>query len=203
MGTSKRSPINTSEEAKRNPGGFLLDAMVQGSSNAILKQEAQGQCQLVNSDTLPTEMGVTDRTALESAGVKFGEPVNGDPIFTYVELPNGWKKVPTDHSMWSELLDEKGRKRASIFYKAAFYDRSAHLNADRRYSYGTDYDAASARNVVVSHVRDGRTVIFSTEEIAMKEGQHSWELSDIADKAAKDWLDAHYPDWHDASAYWD
>ena len=29
--------------------------------------------------------------------------------------------------MWSDLLDDKGVKRGSIFYKAAFYDRSAFL----------------------------------------------------------------------------
>ena len=43
-------------------------------------------------------------------------------------MPNGWKKQATDHSMWSELIDDKGKVRATIFYKAAFYDQRAFLN---------------------------------------------------------------------------
>jgi hypothetical protein len=48
-----------------------------------------------------------------------------------VSLPPGWKVVPTDHSMWSDLVDAKGEKRASIFYKAAFYDRDAFIRIEK------------------------------------------------------------------------
>lgn len=44
-----------------------------------------------------------------------------------VELPDGWKKVGTNHDMHSDLVDETGKVRASIFYKAAFYDRRADM----------------------------------------------------------------------------
>jgi hypothetical protein len=50
-----------------------------------------------------------------------------DPIFCLAELPKGWKKRPTEHSMWSELVDENNVVKAEIFYKAAFYDRSAFM----------------------------------------------------------------------------
>ena len=55
-----------------------------------------------------------------------------------VKLPAGWKKQATDHSMWSKLLDESGAVVASIFYKAAFYDRIAEMNCApycRRYAW--------------------------------------------------------------------
>ena len=105
---------------------MLADAMSRGSSDGLIEEsEKRGQQSFVNSDTLPTE---GDRKELEAAGVRFLGPVEGDPIFTYVELPEGWKKVATDHDMWSKLVDAEGVERASIFYKAAFYDRSAFLS---------------------------------------------------------------------------
>src|SRR6185436_8068032 len=44
------------------------------------------------------------------------------------------KKIATDHSMYTDLVDDKGRVRASIFYKAAFYDRKADISFKRRFS---------------------------------------------------------------------
>ena len=98
-----------------------------GNSSAIENQEAQGQTQFVESMQLPTE--IRGKEILEKAGVKFGEPCPDDPIFCNAELPKGWKKQATDHSMWSDLVDENGTIRAQIFYKAAFYDRNAHMDA--------------------------------------------------------------------------
>lgn len=102
-----------------------------GNPGAILAQESRGQKELVNSAQLPTQCSAADRAKLEAAGVVFGEPTKGDPLFCAATLPAGWKKVATDHSMWSDLVDETGKKRGSIFYKAAFYDRSATLYAER------------------------------------------------------------------------
>lgn len=109
-----------------------LDLLMRGlatgsSSDAITGQEAAGQQSFVQSTTLPTD--IRGKEILESAGVKFLGQVEGDDLFQYVELPNGWGLEPTDHSMWSKLVDEQGRERASIFYKAAFYDRSAFASA--------------------------------------------------------------------------
>ena len=96
-----------------------------GNPNAIEQQEAEGQKELVDSSLLPVK--VHGKEELEKLGVKFGQPLPDDPLFCEAELPEGWKKRPTDHSMGSELVDEKGKVRAFIFYKAAFYDRSASM----------------------------------------------------------------------------
>lgn len=122
-----KAPTNTTKQTQEYPEGFLQVAMTVGTGNAIEIQEARGQTEFVNSETLPTQMGREDQQALEQAGFKFLGAVPGDPIFQYVEMPAGWKKVATDHAMWSNLVDDKGRVRASIFYKAAFYDRDAFL----------------------------------------------------------------------------
>lgn len=130
------APTNTTE-AMRDPVnamGFLL-----GGPDSILAQEAQGQRELVDSLSLPTEIQAgrnTDGTwqTKEQArqeffdlGFTLGPPLPSDPLFCLATLPPGWKKAPTDHSMWSRIVDDKGRERVSIFYKAAFYDRSAFM----------------------------------------------------------------------------
>lgn len=103
----------------------MMETMFEGG---IERQEARGQQELVNSEVLPTDGLFRNKAEFEALGFVIGEVVQGDPIFTNVKLPAGWKKQATDHSMWSKLVDETGKERASIFYKAAFYDRSAHIN---------------------------------------------------------------------------
>lgn len=101
-------------------------------SEAITTMEKQGQLQLVHSDRLPThhamfgeESGDTPYLAL---GFSFGDPDSDDPIFRPATLPEGWSRRPSDHSMWSYIVDQHGRDRVRIFYKAAFYDRSAQMS---------------------------------------------------------------------------
>jgi hypothetical protein len=98
-----------------------------GNPRAIEAQEAQGQRELAASEVLPAQCPAEDRAALEAAGVVFGDPVAGDPLFVNVTLPKGWKKERTDHAMYLKLVDETGTERATIFYKAAFYDRRADM----------------------------------------------------------------------------
>lgn len=114
-------PTNTTRSENRP------DWLLGGNPRAIEAQEARGQRELVESTVLPTECRPADKAALEAAGVKFGDPLPGDPIFCNAELPEGWKKEGSDHAMWSYLVDETGTQRAAIFYKAAFYDRSAFI----------------------------------------------------------------------------
>lgn len=146
-------------------------------------------------------------------GIVFGDPV--DDLFVSVQLPDGWHKEPADHSMWSDLLDDRGRKRASIFYKAAFYDRDAFICTCRRYSASNqpvggwtadDFRDSQWEGVAIDW--DG-TVLWHTEPLCAEPDYkdpawRKWydaqqELTELA--AA--WLDANKPDWRDTSAYWD
>jgi hypothetical protein len=115
---------------------FLLQSLADGDqgSNAILRQEAEGQRQLVTSDKLPTDMG-GQQAEFEAAGFTFGDVVEGDGLFRRATLPAGWSRQPSDHSMWSYLVDQHGRRRVGVFYKAAFYDRSAHMSLETPASY--------------------------------------------------------------------
>lgn len=40
-------------------------------------------------------------------------------------LPDGWQRVPTDHDLYSHLVDEQGRNRVLIMVKTVAYDRDA------------------------------------------------------------------------------
>jgi hypothetical protein len=100
----------------------LFETMGKGGIEA---QEQRGQDELVRSEVLPAK---GDWEELTKLGFVKGEPVNGDPLFVHAKLPAGWKKKGSDHAMWSYVLDEKGEERASIFYKAACYDRDAFIS---------------------------------------------------------------------------
>lgn len=202
----KKAPVNTERQAIEHPNKQLLDMM--GNPNAIPAQEAQGQQSFTESDTLPTDIRCSDdydaEAILKAAGVKFLGPVEDDPMFQYVELPQGgWKKVATDHSMRSKLLDQKGRERASIFYKAAFYDRRAHMSLSCRFSISFDYDRFDKENVGVANIMDCGKVIQITEPIAIVDNDKRWDVSDKARKLAVEWLNKNYPNWQNPGAYWD
>ena len=111
----------------RYPVLHLMGAMSGGSDTYITDIEAAGQRQLVNSDRLPVDCRGADADLL-ALGFTFGEPDPHDPLFRPATLPQGWRREGSDHAMWSYILDGNGRQRVAIFYKAAFYDRSAHMS---------------------------------------------------------------------------
>lgn len=180
---------NTTAQVQADP--ILGIAIALGGIEA---QEARGQRELVNTDSLPTECD--NREAMEAHGVKFGEPYKDDPLFCDAILPTGWKKQATDHSMHSEVVDAKGRVRAEIFYKAAYYDRRASMHMKRRYTvdaYAEGSDKEHTRVVA----KDGETVIREFGEAT------GYEDRKVLQKDAEEWLGQQYPEWRNAAAYWD
>lgn len=179
----------------------MVAAMTPGGIEA---QEHAGQMQLCAKGRIPREG--CDPKKFEQMGVVFSG--QGDDLFLDATLPNGWSIKPTEHSMWSDLIDDKGRKRAAIFYKAAFYDRSAHISLTRRYSIsgyeacdkdGNPVDGSRSAKFYKTVVKDGDSVIYS---IAVRnDGAYSDKESHYKD--AEKWLDEHFPQWKDAAAYWD
>lgn len=187
--------------------GDYENAMVAAMPGGIEMQEAAGQAAFVGTrDSLPVKC---PRAELEKLGFKFGEPI--DDLFIAVTLPAGWSKKATGHSMWSDLLDEKGRKRGSIFYKAAFYDRSAHMHLEKRYTInsqylnadGKEHDYRSAESPANTRyvVRDNATGKAIHESAAVK--YRAWDEQEAQGKATGDWLKENYPQADDPTAYWD
>ena len=196
----KNAPVNTS----KNVGIDMIASMgiMGGNGDGILRQEAEGQKSFVGSDTLPTDISPADRAMLESLGAKFLGEVPGDSIFQYVELPSGWSKKATEHSMHSLLVDDKGRTRGGIFYKAALYDRSSHMSLNCRFSFRRDYDL-SKTGVEVCNIFDGENLCHTTSPLSHSYFKDEWEASDAASEAAKAWLEKNYPGWQDAGKHWD
>lgn len=127
------SPRNTS---KIDPLLLLADAMGPGGTEGvILRMEADGQREIVNSEVIPTEINSGSDEDLIALGFTLGDQVTGDRLFRRAELPAGWKREGSDHAMWSYIVDGLGRRRVSIFYKAAFYDRRAGLSVIAVYGY--------------------------------------------------------------------
>lgn len=172
--------------------GILLDALSGRGDGSIERSEAQGQQDMVASEDLPADMSPSREEITEHTGIQFHEDLN--ELFVRVTLPEGWKKEATDHSMHSKLMDEQGRERAGIFYKAAFYDRRANVFFNRRYSaHGHYNDAGEVTKVLVL---DGEKVI---KELPTDPSLKNYEQGDVGNR----WLDENYPDWKDVWAYWD
>ena len=177
--------------------GDFENFLVAARPGGIEAQEKAGQQQLVNSTNFPRELlhGCTVEQ-LEQLGFVFGAVV--DDLFVSVTLPAGWVKVADDHYMWSHIYDEKGRKRVNVFYKAAFYDRSAHASLVTR--YGVNAYVESPQSGYYSTVIVDGGVPIETLDTRL---EGDYKSTDAAYKLAHAYLDKHYPDWRDPMAYWD
>jgi hypothetical protein len=184
---------------------IVTPAMLQGASEGknlgdctpagIERSEREGQAALVASTDMPKTMN-PDRAAFEKLGFVFGEDV--DELFIKATLPDGWTREATDHAMWSYILDQCGRRRIGVFYKAAFYDRRANARAERRYhTEALDIDKPEGAH----GVRDCATgeIIWRGESYK----QNDWETYRAQEAAAMAWLDKNYPLHLDPTAYWD
>jgi len=185
----------------------MLELLAFGPSDAIPAQEHRGQADFVNAATLPMEVqkhsisGMSSVDIYERLGITVLQPA--DDLFYSVVLPEGWKKVASDHAMHSYVVDQTGRERIHVFYKAAFYDRNAHASIEKRYVYGTTgYGVDKDSPVVYGVVLDGDTEIWRSEPIDAVT-QDRYEANEIAYAVAKAWLAVHYPDYQNPFAYWD
>lgn len=167
--------------------GFLFEAMLFGPSRAIENQEARGQAAVAAADKIPIDCrGVTDETLI-AMGFTLGAPL--DKLFRAATLPPGWRKVPTDHYLWTDLVDGDGVKRGAIGHKAAFYDQWAHMHLNRRFTAEVDGEKGACKAVV----RDRGAVVFQGEAY----GTYQDAMGD-----AESWLLLRFPCWENPAAYW-
>lgn len=243
-GIGKTFVENTKDQTETEQLNFLISF----GKDAIEIQEAIGQAELIHSIQMPTKVNdlilkeessnkpsnKTHHTALsiyKKLGFKFitgskGEIVThskNDDLFIDVVLPEGWKKEYTNHSMWSRIIDDKGRERMTVFYKASFYDREAFINLNRRYRLNTEVDdfrptmdtyEKEALTVNWGVVKDqDNQVIFKTAGRSYKKRYTKkihykwWSEREAFLKTllneAEAWLNEHYPNHRDHFAYWD
>jgi len=191
--------------------GNIKNFMAAITPGGIEAQEKAGQLEQAERETLPLELGQRRNTSIEDVrkpweglGFQFGKIV--DEIFVEAKFPTGWKKRPTDHSMGSEIVDDKGRVRGIIFYKAAFYDRRAHAYLTPRFSVTNDY----AEPLQTFSVKDEcGEVDFKVSGLECPdwggdrtEAGRRQEKQDEARRACFDYLRSNYPDFENPCAYW-
>lgn len=178
--------------------GDLTNFSAATRPGGIEAQEAQGQKDFVAHQTLSIDcLEEPLRSQFEGLGFLFEDPV--DDLFVAVSFPRGWSKRATAHSMWSDLLDDRGRKRASLFYKAAFYDRKAHTRLTTRYLPCTDFSAhPSTLNKYSIKDHDG-TVL---SEIGDAQDTDYPAQRAMEQKCLEEIM-KRFPEWQDPLAYWD
>lgn len=182
-------------------------------ANAIVHQEARGQRAVIESEVLPV-CGSCDADAervLRGWGFELGDVVKGDPLFRLVKLPKGWKKLATDHAMWSDVVDDRGRKRIHVFYKAAFYDRNAHCGIVRRYAIERFYPSDGSVRAGVSVVdyatgkrrdREVSAELAAAYQAGENDGRFFRAMDELS-SAAEQSLSATHPRWRESGAYWE
>lgn len=179
--------------------GDMQNALLASVPGGIEAQESAGQAMFVASEQLPKEMRGATREQLEALGFRFGADV--DDLFVTAHLPSGWKKVATDHAMHSDLVDDKGRVRAAIFYKTAFYDRRASISFQSRYAENHYAECADKPESYQVRVEDAGQVIHVVGTYA--KGREGWDECNRLEIIARAWLDEKFPQWCDPLAYWD
>jgi hypothetical protein len=200
--------MSNNEDMRMTPAAFKAaaegdfgNALVAATPGGIERQEREGQATMTRQfDRLPREHSRgLPADILERLGFVVGAPI--DELFVQVEPPAGRTLRPTDHSMWSEIFDEKGRKRGGVFYKAAFYDRRAHLRLDPRYTVRMELDGEP----------DARRYRYELQDLANGTViEHAdWRELDDHEQSLADELRLvevmreRYPDVADVTAYWD
>jgi hypothetical protein len=167
---------------------FLAESMATGNpSDAIYAMEKRGQTELVHSDRLPTEvLGDGGDDAFKAVGFEFGPADDHDPLFRPATLPDGWTREAADHDMGSYVVDPLGRRRVRVFYKAAFYDRRAHMSLITVYGYVSDYAWGGPGVVTDDAWATPAAVVEAARQILAKEEEPApWRHSDAVAEAAE------------------
>jgi hypothetical protein len=176
--------------------------------NQIVAQERSGVEQNKKFERIPKECG--NRADWEKLGFKFREEPCDDNLFVNVDFPEGWKN-DVDKKDYRNIIivDDKGRRRASGFFKNASYDRYASMHLCRRFEVTersfNDY-TVSICYVIDNIDPEKPRVIFCTEPRVF-EGRDYFNFYDREGQPLKKdafkWLDDNYPNWKSPDGHWD
>lgn len=166
----------SSPEALRT---FLVAASGSGGlARAVPAQERAGQAQVVVSGQLPARLKGGSQQAFEALGFSFGDTNAGDPLFRSATLPPGWRKIPSDHDLYTHIVDQFGRRRVVIMSKAAFYDRDAFMALVSLHEYVIDAARTGSQIVTDDDWATPSAVAAELREEAMRLQQELGPASD-------------------------
>lgn len=186
--------------------GDVENAVVASAPGGIEAQEARGQAALTRKFTqLPKNyLGAEFPIGLlKRLGFTILDDV--DDLFVGISAPAGWSLRPTEHSMHSEILDDKGHVRGEVFYKAAFYDRRADFSLRTRYMVETEYEQDDTKTFqdrqtrAVAKDRQDGTILTAGE---WERNEDHYATPNGGREKCIAHLDATFPAWRDIDAYW-
>lgn len=154
------------------------------------QDRARSSCQL------PRKM-YPSKEVFEAFGFTFKDI--DDPILYQASLPEGWL-LKKENGYWTNLIDEKGRKRGNFFYKGAFYDRNGSMKLFQRFSIkeeATIPEKWEGPYIISVKDSDGNTIFTAGKCDKL----FSDEYNKLIDQA-KEFLHTNYPNWEDPTKYW-
>jgi hypothetical protein len=175
----------------------LNHTRIASTPGGIEQQEAAGQRTLIESNILPTTIRGATREQLTAFGFQFGQDM--DDLFVECTLPPGWTKKAGEWDTHNDLLDEQGRIRAFIYYKAAFYDRQAYMSLTGRFKVDLYCKAKDDQHRLAAVTDYGKII----HELGEWGRSADTEVTDALYEQGKAWLAEHYPGWESRTAYWD
>ena len=179
-----------------------------GENQVIEHMEEEGQYEAITNVLMARKME-PPREEWEKLGFSFKD-LESDNVLCQAELPEGWILAPTDHSMWNRIYDDKDRVRGSMFYKAAFYDRSAHMYLSPRYGVKTRFVGPKEQDAEIYFGNEDEVLFVA----GIVEGLYNYKLDDNTRKQKReeekrllklafDFAEKNYPNYGDVNAYWD
>jgi hypothetical protein len=166
--------------------------------SSIEAQEDAGQAVFVVSESLPIDGTAGYETELRKLGFVLGEPA--DELFMHAKLPQGWRKAPTEHSMHSSVLDDRGRCRGAVFYKAAFYDRRACVRWLPAVQCVVEPEGECSEAYIGRVLLQEQEVHRTERMLAARGDAYNVRMAIYCE--AELWAMEHYPDMDNPFAYW-
>lgn len=173
---------------------LLLLAMAFGCEEIFdLSKKSSTQNQEIS-----TRIPIIGSENLEVLGFKLGE--NIDSVFRIAEWPEGWKVKSTPSSMWSDIIDNKQQRRASIFYKNLFSYQEAYIRLNPRFvlkiepiSYNTyDFDSKEWLPCILDNANGNIRRYILCDPMTHNE----------ASDQLYGWMNLHRPYWRNEIDYW-
>jgi hypothetical protein len=202
-GLEYRAPGPIENTRERDPPIHLFGMVAAGPEKYLQDMQAGGQRQLAKSSQIPRDTRGITKEQLTELGFEFPETNRApDDLFMDATLPAGWSLKPDEGgSYWTYILDTNGLRRFMIFYKAAYYDRSAFMKQLSRFMIRKDYDLSNTDGHFHLYI-EGQLPNGEAKEVYRSRSSEpyntDWDARDAMEAreraSAWAWLRANYPE---------
>lgn len=194
---------------------LIREGAVDNPSLAIEIQERIGQQRLIEYNLLPKTVSlfeIQDRAAniaytkkcYDAMGIR--TIFEHDDLFYNAFLPLGWRIEDTEHHMWSNVLDDRNRKRISIFYKASFHDRKAFARFCHRLDYDVlpNHENKNYTGTMFAVITDcGKPIHILYKVLGCECLSDYHAITQYLRRHARSFLEERFPGWDKPDRYWD